>query len=143
MACLLSMMLHHRDFSSGKPLDIGDFDGDGCGDLAVSGFIFATFGYLGNWRREAGHVRIVMDLCQIKGQIDMANQTQEKTNKVLTVYGAHSGDMAGTETYVADFNGDGFDDLLFGAQNNDGGSQDRPNAELISCAWRTEFCRYE
>ncbi len=119
-----------RTSSSGKPLDIGDFNGDGCGDLAVSGS-FATFGYLGSWRREAGHVRIVVDLCQIKGQIDMANPTQQMTNKVLTIYGAHSGDMAGTETYVADFNGDGFDDLLFGAQNNDGVSQDRPNAGAV------------
>jgi mono/diheme cytochrome c family protein len=35
--------------------------------------------------------------------------------------------MAGTETYVADFNNDGYDDLLLSAQNSDGPTQDRSN----------------
>ncbi|MBN2469893.1 MAG: cytochrome c, partial [Anaerolineae bacterium] len=47
---------------------------------------------------------------------------------LLTIYGAQAGDMAGTETYIADFNADGYDDLLVSAQNHDGPGGVRVNA---------------
>lgn len=103
--------------TTGKPLDIGDFDGDGCGDIAITGQN-ATHSLLGQWRGSAGHVRLLMNLCDINGQVGMDELPPGYT--VFTVFGAYAGDMAGTETYVADFNGDGYDDLLFGAQNSDG-----------------------
>src|SRR5512134_3891057 len=43
--------------TTGKPLDIGDFDGNGCGDIAITGQNAAHA--LGVWRGSAGHVRIV------------------------------------------------------------------------------------
>jgi cytochrome c5 len=101
--------------TTGKPLDIGDFDGNGCGDIAITGQNAAHA--LGTWRGSAGHVRIVMNLCTITGQI--AVDDAQSGQSVFTIFGAYAGDMAGTETYVADFNGDGYDDLLFSAQNSD------------------------
>jgi len=112
--------------STGKPLDVGDFNGDGCGDIAAGGS-FASFGGLEGWRREAGHVRIIMDLCEIAGRIAMEEEG-EQSSTVITVYGARAGDMAGIEVFVGDFNADGYDDVLFGAQNYDGEAQDRSNA---------------
>ncbi|MBI5667965.1 MAG: cytochrome c [Chloroflexi bacterium] len=114
--------------TTGKPVDVGDFDGDGCGDLAITGQN-ATHPVAGEWRGSVGHVRIVMNLCQISGQIGMDALTPMQ--RVITIYGAYAGDMAGTETYVADFNRDGFDDLLFSAQNSDGPYQDRSNAGAV------------
>ncbi|QPC83317.1 cytochrome c [Phototrophicus methaneseepsis] len=111
--------------TTGKPVDVGDFDGDGCGDLAITGQN-AAHALDGVWRGSAGHVRIVMNLCNITGQIAIDDVPADQT--VFTIFGAYAGDMAGTETYIADFNNDGYDDLLFSAQNSDGPVQQRSNA---------------
>jgi hypothetical protein len=103
---------------TGKPLEAGDFNGDGCGDLVLAASN-ATIRTETSGRRNAGHVRIVMDICTIAGMINMADEPPHDY-AVMTIWGAQSGDMAGTEVFVADFNGDDYDDLLLGAQNNDG-----------------------
>src|SRR3970040_1967008 len=54
--------------ATGKPVDVGDFDGDGCGDLAITGQN-ASHGVSGFWRGSGGHVRIVMNFCDISGQL--------------------------------------------------------------------------
>lgn len=113
--------------ATGKPVDVGDFDGNGCGDIAITGQN-ASHGVAGFWRGSGGHVRIVMNVCEISGQIGMVEEPDTYPYDVFTIYGALAGDMAGTETYVADFDADGFDDLLFSAQNSDGPSADRSNA---------------
>ncbi|MFN8373892.1 MAG: c-type cytochrome [Anaerolineae bacterium] len=115
--------------TSGKPLDIGDFDGNGCGDLAITGQT-SSFPRPAGWRNRAGHIRLVMNACPIGGRIALEDAT-ETIFHVGTIYGARNEDMAGTETYVADFNGDGYDDLLFSAQNNDGANADRDNAGTV------------
>lgn len=114
---------------TGKPLDIGDLDGNGCGDIAVTGQN-ASFGMAEGWRNQAGHIRILMNLCHIEGRIALEDSAQPD-HVVITIFGAYSGDMAGTETYVADFNGDGYDDLLLGAQNNDGPGNNRFNSGSV------------
>lgn len=58
-------------------------------------------------------------------------EESEQSNMVITIYGARAGDMAGIEVYVGDFNADGYDDVLFGAQNYDGEGQDRSNAGAV------------
>lgn len=114
---------------TGKPLDIGDFDGNGCGDIAITGQN-ASFSTAEGWRNQAGHVRVVMNLCSIEGRIALEERV-EPSHTILTIFGVRSGDMAGTETHVADFNGDGYDDLLIGAQNSDGLDNDRANAGTV------------
>ena len=113
----------------GKPLDAGDLNGDGCGDLAISG-VSADASVSGRFRNDAGHVRVVMDLCAIDGWIDMSDQAV-KNPTVRTFWGARSGDMAGTEVYVGDVNADGYDDVAFGSQNYDGPNQDRVEAGAV------------
>lgn len=112
--------------TTGEPLAIGDLNSNGCGDIVVAGQN-ASFGRPEGWRNNAGHLRIIMDLCSISGQIDMANPL-DTSNPIITIFGARSDDMLGTEISIGDFNADGFDDVLVGAQNHDGIDNDRPNA---------------
>lgn len=112
--------------TTGQPLAIGDLNGDGCGDIVVGGQN-ASFARPEGWRNNAGHLRIVMDVCTISGQVDMA-QTLTRETPVITVFGARSDDMLGTEITVADFNNDGFDDVLVGAQNHASMDNNRANS---------------
>ncbi len=94
--------------TTGKPVEMGDFNGNGCGDVAITGQ---------NARGAAGQVRVVFDVCDHWGSA--FNLFEEDPNRPMMVnmYGAQPGDMFGTELHHADFNNDGFDDLLIGAQN--------------------------
>mgnify|MGYP000622131988 CR=1 FL=1 len=98
--------------TTGQPVAAGDINGNGCGDIVVAGQN-ASFGTPEGWRNNAGHLRIVMDVCVIEGIIDMSDNLLEE-QVVITVQGAHSDDMLGTEVFVGDFNADGFDDILVG-----------------------------
>ncbi|PJF41054.1 MAG: hypothetical protein D6737_00505 [Chloroflexi bacterium] len=111
---------------TGQPIDAGDFDGNGCGDLVVAGENH-SFPMPDSFRVNAGHVRVVMNICDIRGQLDLGVGRPFPT-PVLTIFGARRDDVLGTEIHVADFNNDGFDDLLFGAQNHDGQFNNRENA---------------
>lgn len=121
---------------TGKPVDVGDFDGDGCGDFAITGHN-AGHVVAGLWRQSNGHIRILMGACEggtgllaQSGQIameDVLAGNAELPLPLFTIYGAQAGDMAGTETHIADFNNDGFDDLLVSAQNHDGPNGVRVN----------------
>lgn len=112
--------------TTGQPLAIGDLNNDGCGDIVVAGQN-ASFAGTEGWRDNAGHLRIIMDVCTIEGQINMAD-TNDTSMKIITVLGARSEDMLGTEVTVADFNGDDYDDILVGAQNHGGVNNARPRA---------------
>ncbi len=116
---------------TGKPVDAGDFDGDGCGDLAITGHN-AGHTVNGAWRQGNGHIRILLGLCRLEADRiaieDVLAGSAELPLPMFTIYGAQPGDMAGTETHIADFNGDGFDDLLVSAQNHDGPNLVRVNA---------------
>ncbi|MFP4324320.1 MAG: c-type cytochrome [Anaerolineales bacterium] len=94
--------------ATGKPNELGDYNGDGCGDLAITGH---------NARGGAGQVRIIFGLCDRWGTVYDLFGSPEDAPSFLNIFGAVAGDMLGTELYQDDFNGDGFDDLLIGAQN--------------------------
>ncbi|NOG51899.1 MAG: hypothetical protein HND48_22545 [Chloroflexi bacterium] len=113
---------------TGKPVETGDLDGNGCGDLVATGQN-AAHTLPDGGRGSAGHVRLLMNVCEATGYI--ALEEGEPETDFFTIYGAYGGDMAGTEAYIDDFNGDGYDDLLFSAQNGDGPQQGRPNAGTV------------
>lgn len=115
--------------TTGQPVAAGDINGNGCGDIVVAGQN-ASFGAPEGWRNNAGHLRIVMDVCVIEGIIDMSDTLSEE-QAVITVQGARSDDMLGTEVFVGDFNADGFDDILVGAQNHGGLTNQRSRAGAV------------
>lgn len=94
--------------TTGKPVELGDFDNDGCGDVAITGQ---------NARGAAGQVRVVFGLCNRWGNSFNLFEDDPNRPPMVSIYGAQPGDMFGTELYHGDFNGDGYDDLLVGAQN--------------------------
>ncbi|KAB2904583.1 MAG: c-type cytochrome [Anaerolineae bacterium] len=94
--------------TTGKPVELGDFDGDNCGDVAITGQ---------NARGAAGQVRVVFGLCNRWGHSFNLFEDDPNRPPMVSIYGAQPGDMFGTELYHGDFNGDGYDDLLVGAQN--------------------------
>ncbi|MDQ7027884.1 MAG: integrin alpha [Anaerolineae bacterium] len=112
--------------TTGQPVAVGDINGNGCGDIVVAGQN-SSFGALEGWRNNAGHLRIIMDVCVIGGIVDM-NSPLPEGQAVVTVRGARSEDMLGTEIFVGDFNADGFDDILVGAQNHGGVNNQRSRA---------------
>lgn len=109
--------------STGKPVELGDFNGNGCGDVAITGQ---------NARAGAGQTRIVLDICELFGHAyDLFDQRGDNNPQVLNIYGAQPGDMLGTELYHADFNADGYDDLVIGAQNAVGLDITHPGAGQV------------
>ncbi|MBN8639145.1 MAG: hypothetical protein J0M07_27760, partial [Anaerolineae bacterium] len=69
---------------TGKPLEIGDFDGNGCGDLAVTGQN-ASHSIAGEWRGSGGHLRLIMNVCPIIGTLT----AEALTGRGFTIYGAY------------------------------------------------------
>lgn len=94
--------------STGKPVEGADFNGNDCGDVAITGQ---------NARNGAGQVHVVFDLCERWGSVVDIIEPSADTPPILSIWGAREGDMLGTEIVHGDFNADGFDDLLIGAQN--------------------------
>jgi len=119
--------------TTGQPLAIGDLNNNKCGDIIV-GAQNASFAGAEGWRNNAGHLRIIMDVCTIDGQINMAD-TSDKSTQIITVLGAQAEDMLGTEITVADFNSDDYDDVLVGAQNHGGINNARLRAGAAYVIW--------
>lgn len=115
--------------TTGQPVAAGDINGNDCGDIVVAGQN-ASFATPEGWRNNAGHLRIIMDVCAIEGIINMSEDLIDP-QIVITVQGARSDDMLGTEVFVADFNADGFDDILVGAQNHSGATTQRSRAGAV------------
>ncbi len=114
---------------TGKPVDVADINGDGCGDLAITGQN-ASFPKPDGYRVQGGQVRILLDLCDIDGRIAL-EEGMPANHQIVTFLGERAGDMAGTEIAVGDLNGDGYSDVAFGAQNSDSLNRSRPNAGAV------------
>lgn len=108
--------------STGKPVEGADFNGNGCGDVAITGQ---------NARNGAGQVRVVFDLCERWGSVIDIIEPDADAPPILNIWGAQEGDMFGTEVAHGDFNGDGYADLLVGAQNGNLPNRSRDRAGAI------------
>ena len=93
---------------------VGDLDGNGLGDLAVSDE--GQYGY--------GTGRTFIALSPLAGYIEVATM-----DGILD--GQAASDHAGTSIAGADLDGDGFSDMVIGAPGNDGYSPDAGAAYLV------------
>lgn len=107
--------------SVGMPLKFGDINGDGHGDFIACPML--TDSGPDSERRDSGEIHIYFGDGTIGGVVV---NTPDAPN-ITTFMGARAGDLLGNEAFVADFNRDGYDDLLLAAQNYDGLDGDRHN----------------
>jgi hypothetical protein len=98
--------------SYGMPLLVGDWNGDGRGDLATTAMRAGPPG-----RPDAGEVYVYFGDGNISGFINGASPAP---GTQLIITGPHAGAHLGSYLQTADFNGDGIADLLLGAQNANG-----------------------
>jgi hypothetical protein len=98
--------------SYGMPLLVGDWNGDGRGDLATTAMRVSSAG-----RSESGEIYVYFGDGNISGIINGASPAP---GTQLIIQGAQSSAHLGSYLQTADFNGDGIEDLLLGAQNGDG-----------------------
>jgi len=104
----------------GMPVAAGDVNGDGYDDVSLAAF-YGPSGPSGG-RRAAGQVNIAFGSADaLKGTtVDFSKADQGSCR----IYGARADDFLGNEIAMGDVNGDGFADIIAGAQNGDGFDND-------------------
>lgn len=104
----------------GESLAIGDLNGDGILDLALSS---VESGGLADARNDAGEVHALFGPLSPGLVVDLASDLAD-----TEIHGGDSNDELGFDLAIADVDGDGEDDLLMGAPSADGPANGRPNA---------------
>jgi uncharacterized repeat protein (TIGR01451 family) len=104
---------------AGTSLASGDVNADGCDDIIV-GASFA--GGPDNSRSRAGEASAILGSPTIADTLDLAS------GDALTICGNDAGDQAGTSVASGDVNGDGYDDIVMGANWADGPDDNRTKA---------------
>ena len=106
---------------AGRSLACGDLDGDGFGDIMIG---VPNGGGPGNIRAQGGEVAVIWG----RSKLAMGEHKDLATDTDMVVYGADAGDNAGTSVAVADYDGDGFGDLVVGEPLGDAVSNTKINA---------------
>lgn len=109
-----------NDASGTAVSNIGDFNGDGFEDVALT----APFADgPGDTRTDAGDTYLIFGAAALVNDIDLADPGSASS----TLYGAQATDRSGRSVRGAgDINGDGFDDVILGAPRTYGLSNGRP-----------------
>ncbi len=101
------------DLSGFSVTSAGDVNGDGFDDLLIGAFLADASG---NAKFDAGEGYVIFGGATLPTTIDLANLGTAG----ITLFGADTGDRSGRSVSSAgDVNGDGFDDLLIGANRAD------------------------
>ncbi len=104
-----------------EALTVGDLDGDGIDDLVLGAFLADG---PSETRTDAGEAYVIFGSSSLPATIDLATSDED-----VTIFGASAGDrLSWSALNVGDFNDDGLDDLLLGANEADGPSEGRTNA---------------
>lgn len=114
-----------NDQSGSAVHDIGDLNGDGYDDVLIGAF--HTSG-AGNIKPDAGESYVIFGRPNWSSNLTLNTTTLDGTNGI-TLFGVDAGDLSGHSVGRAgDVNGDGFDDLVIGADNSDGFGNVKPHA---------------
>ena len=108
----------------GNGLGSGDFNGDGIDDLLLG---VPTADGATNTKEIAGEAYAIFGSPALGGTRDIAVSPAD-----FTVIGADAGDLLGSAVGSGDFNGDGTDDLLPGANGGDGATPSTDKGEVYA-----------
>ncbi len=118
----------------GMPVALADIDGDGLDDAVVAP-MNADSGP-GRGRQAAGELAVVLSSGTLRGEINFAEYDVDDLPEFATlIYGREARDLFGTETAAADLDGDGYADILAGAQLGDGPNNTRPGSGEVYIIW--------
>ena len=112
-ATLTIFAIDEGDLRSARPaVTVGDFDGDGIGDLLLG----APFGDGPDGEtQDAGEAYVIFGARDLGGAIDLAQGEQD-----VTIFGAKPGDNLGYAVGAADVNDDALDDIIVAAPRSEG-----------------------
>lgn len=109
----------------GYTLAVGDMDGDGYGDIMIGAGLASPPGLI-----RAGAAYVVYGATSLPGTIVDLSQ-EPSVYGGTRIYGAHNRDFLGTSIAAGDVNGNGYDDLVIGANYADPGGRDRAGAMYV------------